>query len=119
MFPDIESQNRHLAFHERRILIGRGRYADRAAFSNQPSPARTEDAGRRRRKGRLKFGKAAKSAVYRISQRTLWLTAAIRTHNRPEKAVIGIAAAVVANSGADTFRRRIQIGEDVFDALAI
>src|SRR5581483_2351616 len=48
MLPDIEAQNRLLAFHERTVLIWSGDDFKTAVAFHEPCPAGTESAGGRR-----------------------------------------------------------------------
>src|SRR4028118_24846 len=52
VLPHVQAHHRRLALHQRRVLVGRLLYGERAAgVRDQPRPPRAEQGARRRRRG--------------------------------------------------------------------
>ena len=101
MFPDIETENRCFAVHVRAVLVCGAEYLELAVVDSKPSPAAAKTGGCCFPEQLLELIKAAKGAVDSVSQRTCRLSAAIWAEYFPEQAVVGVTAAVVANSSPD------------------
>lgn len=120
MFPDIEAEDGRAAAaaevgaHERVILVGGGADGEGAiGFFAEPCPAGTETGCAGFSKGFFKSIKGAEGLVDGSGEFTRWCFGAAGSDDLPEKAMIHMTAAVVADSGADVFRNGTEIGNQL------
>src|SRR5690606_8199235 len=120
VLPDVEAEDRGVAVHDRRVLVGR-RVALQlaAAIDDQPGPAGAEAAGGLLLEPLLELLEAAEGAVDRLAQLAAGLTAAVRAHDLPEEVVVDVPAAVVADGRAGLLGDGVQIAEELLGALAL
>src|SRR5450432_941533 len=105
MFPYVDAQERG-AFclgdiHQRVVLVGRGADLQLPVFYDQPGPAAAETAHPSGIEFLLEGIKGAKAAVDIIGQFARGGSASLRGQAFPEKAMIPVTAAVIADRGAD------------------
>jgi hypothetical protein len=123
VLPHIEAQNGRATAtgrfpHQGIILVGGRANGELAVFHAQPRPAGTEPAGCRRGELFLKSFEAAEILRDRFSKFADWLALGVRLHELPEKAVVPVAAAVVADRAADGFRHGGNAFAKFLNALA-
>src|SRR5262249_29557088 len=103
MLPHVVAEQRALAVHQRRILVGAGLDRELAVASDgDEPPARAEYPQPGRVEVGLELVEAAEIALGRRGDLAIGLLRA-GPHDLPEHRVIGMAAAVVAHHGANTF----------------
>src|SRR5688572_24023485 len=120
VLPDIETEDRDLAFHHRRILIGGAGDAETATrLDDEPRPTATKTAGRSGLELRLEVVEAAKRGIDGGRKVTGGHAFGVRPHDVPEQVVIQITAAVIADSVADAFRQAVQVLHQPFGRLAL
>ena len=116
MLPDVDAQERRVPLHDRAVLIGRAldeQFALR--ICGEPGPAAAKPPHGGLGKGLLERVESAKNTPNRLTQvagRFAPLTLADRL---PEKRVVGMATAVVADHRADRLRHLVEAGNQLLD----
>src|SRR5450759_1193701 len=104
VFPDIETHDRFLAFHERIVLVRRAGDRELSAGVEQPRPARAESSHARGAELLIKLGEIPERALDRGPEVSTGLPSGLGGHDLPEHRVIPVPTAVVPDGGADRFR---------------
>ena len=114
MLPDVDAEDRRLAFGDRRILIGGRHHGQLATVDDEPRPARTEalDAGVGHRS--LECIEATTVSINRCCKGTGRRTT-IRTEDLPEEGVVGMATSVVAHRTLLVGGQRRQLRQELVD----
>src|ERR1700733_6366229 len=94
---------------QRCVLIWRGFNFQFLASQNQPRPAAAELSERGFGEIFLERAETAEAGVDRPGQIARRLAAAVFLHHLPEKRMVVMTAALIADGGADFFRNGIQI----------
>src|SRR6266545_503888 len=115
VLPDVEPEQRHVAIHDRRVLVRKGLDRDAGPVPDQPRPTTAEARDRSLRERLLELAEIADC----LGERAVRLPAAVRAHHLPEHAVVRVAADVVANGGADVLRNDLDARQDVLDRAAV
>ena len=112
VLPDVDAEERHLALHQRRVLVRRRLDGEPAAVGDEPRPAAAEalDAG----VVDLSFMLDAAERADRLSEAAR-LAAAVRAHDLPEERVVRVAAGVVADGRPLVLGQRVEVGQDLLD----
>mmetsp|Transcript_918 Transcript_918/g.1904 ORF Transcript_918/g.1904 Transcript_918/m.1904 type:complete len:210 (-) Transcript_918:257-886(-) len=98
MLPHVNAHDRDepIAVHERVVLVGGGHDLDGAVLSHrQPGPAGAEHPRRGGGEGSLELIERAVRRADLLGEDSRWLSAAVGPHDRPEHAVVVVAAACV------------------------
>src|SRR4029450_9828330 len=119
MLPDVETENRLLAFHQRVVLIRRARDGELSPVVQQPHPPAAESSGAGLRPLALERIEAAKRGGDRVGHLSCRRAARVRSHPGPEHRVIPVAAAVVAHRVSNAFGHAVDAATKVLDALAL
>jgi hypothetical protein len=117
MFPNIEAKKRGLAIGEGIVLVGSAGDFELAIVDNQPSPTTAKTTYASRSKLFFESRKAPEGAVNCFAQSASRFAAAIGGKHLPEKVVVEMTAAIVANGIANVFGDGIQILDNFFNAL--
>ena len=117
MFPDIESENRCFTFAQGRVLVGSRHDFQFFLMDDEPGPAGAETGSCRLCKKFFKVFFAVESLydgfLYGAVQ-----VAAVRPHDLPKEAVVGMAAAVVSDGTANVFGNSRQVSNEFFRRFA-
>src|SRR5688572_29975722 len=119
VLPDIETEHRFLAVHQRIVLVRRAGDRHLTAVGNQPHPAAAETARPSLAPFRLEIVEAAKRRVDRVGGLARRGAAGVGRHPVPEHAVVPVPAAVVANRRANGFGNAVYAPAQIIDALAL
>ena len=113
MFPDIESENRCFTFAQGRVLVGSRHDFQFFIMDDEPGPAGAETGSCRLCKKFFEIFFAAEGFsdgfLYGAVQ-----VAAVRTHDLPKEAVVGMTAAVVSDGAANVFGNSRQVRNEFF-----
>src|SRR5579885_389269 len=102
MLPDVIANDGEEAFHQGAVLVrGRGDGELAVVIEDQPDPARAKAFSASIVKGGLELVKGAEGVLNGFRQVTARLPATMFLHDLPEHRVVGMAAAIVADGGAD------------------
>src|SRR5204862_3949540 len=102
VFPNVHAKQGRVTIHQWAVLIRRRDYFKFSAFVfDQPSPTTSETTGTSCREFFLERVKASESGFDVISKFARGLATSIRTHDFPEKRMVGVAAAIVSHDGAN------------------
>ncbi|MEY3583960.1 MAG: hypothetical protein RJA48_1043, partial [Verrucomicrobiota bacterium] len=124
MFPDVEGEDRgavHVgdALHEGAVLVRRGGYGEGlVGLDDEPGPTGTEAGGRSGLEGSLEALLAfetAESLLDGFAEGADGFAATVRGDDVPEEGVVGVAAGVVADRGADGLRDLGEVGDEFVD----
>src|SRR4051794_9934039 len=99
VLPDVHAEKWDLPVADRRVLVRGARDLHPGAVVDQPGPAAAEAVDARVLELVLERVEAAEGLPDGVRQRSVGLAAAVRAHDLPEEAVVGVTAGVVANRG--------------------
>src|SRR5215211_7955371 len=117
VLPQVQPQHGRLALHERRVLVGRRLYRERAVWiDDQPGPARAEQCpGCRRGEPLLEAFERAKTPGDSLREVLVEIPVAAhagaRGQQSPEYRVVSVTAAVVADGGANILGDGVELGD--------
>ncbi len=117
VLPDIVAEDGVVSLRERGILVGGGDDLQLAAVQNEPAPSGAELLCRGFVELLLKGLEIAEVLLDLLADFAGGFTSALRLHNLPEHGVVDVAAAVVADRGADIFWNIIQVAKQVFGRM--
>src|SRR5260370_23588185 len=117
MFPDIDSDDRFWAFHNRAILVSGGSDLEVPFINHQPRPTAAESAGAGGLELFLERIKATESRINGVSQVPFRSTARVWADNFPKEGMVRVPARIVPNHGANRLGNLIEIGTKLIDRL--
>src|SRR6185312_16484796 len=85
----------------------------------EPGPARPEPRGPCFREVFLELGEPAEFAGYGRRQRARGFASATGLHDLPEERMVRVTAAVVPDRGSNPFGKRVKVGDELLDGLAL
>src|SRR5262245_11415673 len=115
VLPHVDAENRLLAVHQRTVLVRAALDHQLSALIDHPRPAAAEAA----RAGFVDLVLEGIEAAERAGDRAGRRTAGVRAHDLPEHRVVGMAAAVVAHRRANVFGYRVDVAQQILDALGL
>src|SRR5690554_2735514 len=118
MLPDVDAEDRRLAFHQRVVLVGRALDRKFAVLRHEPGPAAAEAPGAGLVHLFLERVEAAERGRDRFGNRTRGGAALARAHDLPEHRVVDVTATVVAHGRADVLGNRREVLDEVLGTLA-
>ena len=116
MLPDVEPEERRVAVHDGAILVGGALDEELPrGVDREPSPAAAEPTEGRLRELLLELVEAAEHAPHRFAEVASRLATLPLAERFPEQAVVGVAAAVVADGGPDRLGHLLEVGDQLVD----
>jgi hypothetical protein len=106
VLPDVDAEQRHVALHDRRVLVRRRVDSEAGAVPHEPGPAAAEALDAAVDDSSLQGVEAFERIVDPLREIAGRRAAAVRAHDLPEEAVVRVAARVVAD------RRLLVLGHD-------
>ena len=113
MFPDVESENRCFTFAQGRVLVGCRHDFQFFIMDDEPGPTGTETGSCRLCEKFFKVFFAAEGLYDGFLYGSVQLTA-VRPHDLPKEAVVGMTAAVVSDGAANVFGNSRQVRNEFF-----
>jgi len=117
VLPHINAKERRGAGAERGVLVGGGLDGEFAVAEDEPCPAAAELLGGGVAEKFLPLGEGAEG-FFDVAEEVALRAASVFFQMLPEEGVVVVAAAVVADGGADGFGSGVETGEYIFDGLA-
>src|SRR4051794_19426381 len=113
VLPDVDPEQWRVAVDQGRVLVRGGRDSEAGAVVDQPCPAAAELLGRGGADLPLQIPYRLEVGLDRVGKRTRWVAASVGGHELPEKRVVRVAAAVVADGGAQLVRQPVELAEQL------
>src|SRR3989442_3251704 len=119
VLPHVDAEDDLLVFHQRAVLVRAAFDHELAALIQHPRPPAAEAADARLLHFVLELVEAPERRVDRARDRAGRRAAGFWSHDLPEHRVVGVAAAVVADGGANVLWHTADAAQQILNALRL